>query len=146
MTDGSHITQLGGVKQEIQDLKSGSESLINQVKVSIDGKFSEINLQLIFASTANHIVTESILKVKDSIIKALKEENINLPKKCENLEARLFDLEKASNKHDQYTRKSDLEIHGIPVDVKDEQLKQKVTDIFSNLNINISKPDIEDCH
>ena len=37
-------------------------------------------------------------------------------------------------------------MHGIPVDVKDEQLEQKVTDIFSNLNINIFKPGIEDCH
>ena len=83
MTDASHITQLGGVKQEIQDLKSGFESSINQVKVSIGGKFSEINLQLkdikeSFASTVNDIVMESILKVKDSIIKTLKEENIKL--------------------------------------------------------------------
>ena len=86
MTDGTHITRLGGVKQEIQDLKSGFESLINQVKVSIDVKFSEINLQLkdikeSFASTVNCIVTKSTLKVKDSIIKSLKEENITLQKK-----------------------------------------------------------------
>ena len=45
MTDASHITQLGGVQQEIQDLKSVFESSINQVKVSIYGKFSKINLQ-----------------------------------------------------------------------------------------------------
>ena len=85
MTDGSHIIRLGGVKQEIQDLKSGFESSINQVKVSIDGKFSEINLQLkvikeSFASTVNDIVMESILKVKDSIIEALKKENIKFKK------------------------------------------------------------------
>ena len=78
MTDASHITRLGGVKQEIQDLKSVSDSSVNQVKVSIDGKFSEINLQLkdikeSFASTVNYIVTESTLNVKDSIIEALKE-------------------------------------------------------------------------
>ena len=30
--------------------------------------------------------------------------------------------------------------------MKDEQLEQKVIDIFSHLNINISKADIEDCH
>ena len=30
--------------------------------------------------------------------------------------------------------------------MKDEQLGQKVIDVFSHLNINISKPDIEDCH
>ena len=86
MTDGSHITRLGGVKQEIQDLKSGLESSINEVKVIIDGKFSEINSQLkdikeSLASTINDIVTKSILKVKDSIIEALKEENIKLQKK-----------------------------------------------------------------
>ena len=85
MTDVSHITQLGGVKQEIQDLKSGYESSMNQVKVSIDDIFGEINLQLKdikenFACTVNDIVTESILKVKDFIIKALKEENIRFEK------------------------------------------------------------------
>ena len=84
--------------------------------------------------------------MKDSTIDALKEENIKLHKKCENLETRLFDLEKASNKQDKYTRRNNLEIHGIPVDVKDEQLEQKIIDIFSHLNISISKPDIEDCH
>ena len=76
MTDASQITQLDGVKHEIQDLKSVFESSINQVKVSIDGKFSEINLRLkdikeSFSSTVNDIVTESILKVKNSIIEAL---------------------------------------------------------------------------
>ena len=85
MTDVSHITQLGGVKQEIQDFKSGYESSMNQVKVSIDDIFGEINLQLKdikenFACTVNDIVTESILKVKDFIIKALKEENIRFKK------------------------------------------------------------------
>ena len=154
MTDGTHITRLGGVKQEIQDLKSGFESLINQVKVSIDVKFSEINLQLkdikeSFASTVNCIVTKSTLKVKDSIIKSLKEENITLQKKkkkSENLADRLFDMEKVSIKQDQYTSRNNLEIHDILVDVKNEQLEQQVIDIFSHLNTNISKPDIEDCH
>ena len=78
MTDGSHITRLGGVKQEIKDLKSGLESSMNEVKVIIDGKFSEINSQLkdikeSLANTVNDIVTKSMLKVKDSIIEALKE-------------------------------------------------------------------------
>ena len=77
MTHGSHIALLRRVKKEIQDLKSRFESLINQAKVSIDAKFSEIDLQLrdikeSFASTINDIVTESTLKVKDSIIEALK--------------------------------------------------------------------------
>ena len=85
ITDGSHISRLSGVKQESHDLKSGFESSINQVKVSIDGKFSEINLQLkdikeSFASTVNDIVTTVYLRWK-TIIEVLKEENIKLQKK-----------------------------------------------------------------
>ena len=94
----------------------------------------------------NDIVTEDILKVKESIIEALEKENIKLHKKHENLEDRLFDLEKASNKQDQYMRRKNLEIHGISVNVKDGELEQKFIDIFSHLNINISKPAIENCH
>ena len=45
------------------------------------------------------------------IIELLKEQNIKLQKKCEKLEARLLDLEKASNKQDQYNRKNNLQIH-----------------------------------
>ena len=89
------------------------------------------------------IVTERISKVKDSIIEALREENIKLQTKCENLEAKLFELQKASNKQDQYSRRNNLEICGI---VKDDQLEEKVIDIFSQLNISLSKSDIEDCH
>ena len=61
--------------------------------------------------------------------------------KCENSEAKLFDLQKASNKQDQYTRRNNLKIHGIPAEMKDDH-----SDIFSQLNISISKSDIEDCH
>ena len=66
--------------------------------------------------------------MKESIIEAQKEENINPLKKCGNFGARLFDLEKASNEQDQYTRRNNLETHGIPIAVKDEQLEQKVID------------------
>ena len=90
MTNGRHTTRLSGMTQKIQDLKSGFEYLINQIKVNIDVKFSEINLQLkdikeTFASTVNDTVTQSILNVKDSIIETLREENIKLQKNVETL-------------------------------------------------------------
>ena len=52
-------------------------------------------------------------------------------------------MQKASNKQDQYSRRNNLKIRGI---VKDDQLEEKVIDIFSQLNISLSKSDIEDCH
>ena len=71
-----------------------------------------------FASIVNDIVTESILKMKDSIIAALKEKNIKLQKMW-NLEARLFDLKKL-----QISRASVLGgMHGVTVDVKEGQLE-----------------------
>ena len=66
--------------------------------------------------------------------------------KCENLEAKLFELQKASNKQDQYSGRSNLEIHGILAKVKNDQLEEKVIDIFSQLNISLSKSDIEVSH
>ena len=145
------MTQLGGIKQEIQDLKAGFESSVNEIKHSIDSKFNDINDQMKdikqnFTKSVHDIVTESISKAKDSIIKALREETIKLQTKCKNLEAKLIKLQKASNKQDQYTRRNSLEIHGITVKVMDDQLEEKVIDIFSKLNISISKSDNEDCH
>ena len=145
------MTQLGGIKQEIQDLKAGFESSVNEIKHSIDSKFNDINDQLKdikenFTKSVHDIVIESISKVKDSIIKALREETIKLQTKCKNLEAKLIKLQKDSNKQDQYTRRNSLEIHGITVKVMDDQLEEKVIDIFSKLNISISKSDNEDCH
>lgn len=50
------------------------------------------------------------------------------------------------NKSEQYTRRSNIEVQGIPSTVNDKLLDDKVIDIFNQLNITISKSDIEDCH
>ena len=142
--------RLGGVKQEMQDLKAGFESSVNEIKCSIDSKFDYINdllkdIKVNFTNSVYDIVTESISKVKDSTIKALREENFKLQMKCENLEAKLYELQKASDKQDHYTTRNNLKIHGLPAERKDDQLEEKVIDIFSQSNISISKYDIEDC-
>ena len=82
----NHITWLGGVKQEIQDLNGGFESSVNLNKFSINSKFNDINNQLKdikknFKKSVLDIVTESISKVKDSIIEAQRKENFKLQMK-----------------------------------------------------------------
>ena len=99
-----------------------------------------------FTKSVHDIITESISKVKDSITEALKEEDIKLQTKFENLGAKLFELQKVSNKQVQYSRTNNLEIHSIPAEVKNNQREEKVIDIFSQLNISLSKSDIEDCY
>ena len=64
-SDGNHMTWLGGVKQEIQDLKAGFESSVNEIKHSISNEFSDLNDQLKdikenFTRSVHDIVIESI--------------------------------------------------------------------------------------
>ena len=86
------------------------------------------------------------MSIKDSIIDALKEENFRLQQKVQHLEKKLSDVEIAENKLEQYARRNNIEIQGIPSSVHDNLLEDKVVDIFSQLNNTISKSDIEDCH
>ena len=86
-------------------MNAGFESSVNEIKCSIDSKFNDINDQLKdikknFTKSVHDMVTKSISKVKDSVIEALREENFKLQMKCENLEAKLFELQKASNKQE----------------------------------------------
>ena len=55
-------------------------------------------------------------------------------------------LETDLNKQDQYNRCNNLDIQGIPDSVSDNQLEEKVTEIFNQINVKIDKFDIEDCH
>ena len=63
-----------------------------------------------------------------------------------NLEHKLSQSEAHVNDLDQYNRRNNLEIQGIPSNVSDDALEDKVVDISRSLNINLSKHDIEDCH
>ena len=85
------------------------------------------------------------MSIKDSIIDALKQENFRLQQEVQLLENKLSDTEMAENKFGQYMR-NHLEIQGVPSSVHDNLLEDKVIDIFSQLNITISKSDIEDFH
>ena len=78
--------------------------------------------------------------MKDSIIEAVKEANTKLQKNLKSLKLGYLIWEKLQ------INRNNLEINGIQVGVKDEQLEQKANDIFSHLNINIFKPDFEDYH
>ena len=52
-------------------------------------------------------------------------------------------MEIAKNNRDQYTRRNNNEIQGIPATVKDEHLENKEIEIFRGLKANIDPSDIE---
>ena len=74
-----------------------------------------------------------------SVAKLLKSKVLNLENKLSQSEAHINSL-------DQYNWRNNFETQGIPSNVSDDALEDKVVDIFHSLNINVSKHDIEDCH
>ena len=66
------------------------------------------------------LAAESLSKIKDSIIEALREKNSLLHQKIEKLESRTSVLETDLNKQDQYNRRNILDIQEIPDSVPDD--------------------------
>ena len=76
-------TRLGGIKQEILDLKNEVSTLISNFKDEIQQKFETINnilntMENSIKTIISDQVSESVMKVKDSVTAALKEDNIKV--------------------------------------------------------------------
>ena len=91
-------------------------------------------------------VDKELLNLKDIIIKDLQIEKQRLRDKVINLEKRVTLLEVGGNLLEQYGRRNNLEMTGIPDDVKDEDLEEKVIKILDKIEVNVTSKDIEACH
>ena len=86
------------------------------------------------------------MSTKNRIIDDLKEEDLKLQNKVEKFEEQLLEPDQKNNHLDQYNRRNNLEIQGIPTNITDDESEGKVIDIFSCLGIGVKGSDIEDCH
>ena len=132
MTSESHNTRLGGIKQDIQDFKSDFNSLLSSLKNEIQSKFENINtahnqIESNLESNITEQVDENILSAKDS----LRNDNKMFQAKVEFLEKKLVECAKSFNRQDQYNRRNNLEIQGIPSTVGDEVLEDTVIEILN---------------
>ena len=101
-----YSTRNAGMKQEISDMKNDFMKSSDSLKLDINDKFININDKLVtiksgFKENLDHLVAESLSKIKNSIIEALREENSLLHQKIEKLESRISVLETNLNKQDQ---------------------------------------------
>ena len=89
---------------------------------------------------------KEMLNLKDVIIKDLQVENQRLRSRIINLEKKVISLEENSNSLVQYGRRNNLEITGIPDDVDDQKLEEKVIQILDKIDVNVSSKNVEACH
>ena len=89
---------------------------------------------------------DEVINLKDITIKNLQDENKHLKTKVNVLENKIVDLEIQNNNLDQYCRRNNVEISGIPQAVSDNQLEAKVVDILKAIDVNSTTKEIEACH
>ena len=87
----SHNTRLSGMKQDVADVKNDFNSSLSCLKNSIDQKFNSINSRLDqiegnIQKIITDVINKSIMSIKDSIIDALKEENMKIQSRVQQLE------------------------------------------------------------
>ena len=114
--------------------------------------------------TMGNKITEAIYKLheainikleinKDEIIQSLKHEAASLQNCVSKLESQFDLLEDAFinneikiNNADQYIRRNNIVIQGIPQSVKSKDLEDKVVNFLDKVNVKVTKNDIETCH
>ena len=62
------------------------------------------------------------------------------------LKNRIVNLEKELSKNEQYGRRNNVEISGIPNQISDQDLKENIVKICKDSDNNIALMDIEGCH
>ena len=121
-------TRYGNLETKIDNFMKNSQSNFDDLKENVTS------------------LKDELLNLKDIIIKNLQEENEKLKHKISKLEENQVKNEVAINNLEQYGRRNNLEINGIPTDVNDEILEEKVIDVLAAAHVHVDKNEIEDCH
>ena len=96
-------------------------------------------------STIN-CLKEEIINLRDIVIKWLQEENKTLQEKCSKLENDIISNESSVNALEQYGRRNNIAVSGIPGHVSERDLEETVISVLSDFEVNVSANDVEACH
>ena len=105
-------------------------------------------LQTLEANIISNInsLKDEIISLKDTGIKRLQEENERLRDKCQQLENKVTLIELSHDALEQYGRRNNLVISGIPDSVQDSDFESTVSSILSDIDVNVESREVEDCH
>ena len=100
----------------------------------------------------NHInasvqsLRDEFLNLKNIIIKRLQDENTCLQSKCNSLEDKVTHLEENLNSLNQYGRRNNTVLSGIPECVADKALEATVTSLLADIDVDVDSNALEACH
>ena len=139
----SNMAELDEIWKVLNNIKENTNKLLEENKV-IREQYNELQKSLEFhINKMEELATEN--KDLKREVKSLKETSSKANEERDQLYA---DLGTAINQIDdleQYTRKNNLEIHGIP-EKTEENLVEKVIKLANALNVTIRSDDIDICH
>ena len=121
--DNTRHNQLVANNEENTVLNPQTSDLIINLEKKILSRFDGLDKEL--------------LNLKDVIIKDLQVKNQRLRMKVNYLENKFMSLEINGNHLEQYGRRDNLEFTGIPDDVSDENLEEKVIQVLSEIQVNV---------
>ena len=106
--------------------------ILSEMKLSMESSFAEIK--------------DEIINLKEIVIKNLMDENKQLKKKVGLLEYKVQNLEYNLNSLEQYGRRNNLEISGIPESIDITNLEKTAMNLLSAVDAPVEKINIEACH
>ena len=78
--------------------------------------------------------------------KGYKEENKKLREKCSKLENDAISNESSVDALEQYGRRNNIVVSGIPAHVSERDMEETVISVLSDTEVNVSPNDVEVCH
>ena len=111
--------------KKVSELEEQLKELISGIETRQECRFNELK--------------SDILAIKDTVIKRLLDDNLRLKNRVKDLETEVY-------KGQQYNRRNNIEINGIPDSITNESLENKVIEALAIIDVKVTESDIEACH
>ena len=106
---------------------------------------SDLSEKITNLTTAVRSTKDEVINLNEKSIRRLQNENKLHRAKCSKLENKIVSLESSINQVEQYGRRNNIVISGIPDDISDNDLESTVVDIMKDVDVDINSSDIEAC-
>ena len=106
---------------------------------------SDLSEKITNLTTAVRSTKDEVINLNEKSIRRLQDENELHRAKCSKLENKVVSLESSINQVEQYGRRNNIVISGIPDDISGNDLESTAVDIMKDVDVDINSSDIEAC-